>query len=250
MKIKKLKISELEPMRENPNEMKDNKFNSLVGAIEELGYDQPIKVFWNENKEKYEIVKGNHRYWALRTMGKGEEDEIECVIGEYETRDQALKDMVRDNVVKGELDPYKFTELWEKISDKYGEDVTKEMFGFLEEKELDRLIKEVKEGMSDDMKEKLEEAKEEIKTIDDLSLVLNRIFNEHGDTLEYNFMTFDYLKGGKICYIQASKENWKKIEEITKHCKDKGLDINKVIKIEMYDQGNVGQKESSGSDKD
>ena len=101
MEIKKIKIEELLPTEENPNKMPDNKFNSLVKAVEEIGYDQPCKVWWNEEKKKYEIVKGNHRYWALKLLGY---TEIDCVIGQYKDREQMLKDMVRDNIVKGELD--------------------------------------------------------------------------------------------------------------------------------------------------
>jgi len=230
MELKKIKIDDLLPTEENPNVMKDNKFNSLVKAIEEVGYDQPIKVWWNEEKKKYEIVKGNHRYWALKLKG---EIEIDCIIGEYPNRDLMLKDMVRDNTVKGELDPVKFTELYQKIADKYGQDITKEMFAFLEENEIKRLIKQVKKELPDDLKQKLEEAKEEIKSIDDLSFILNKLFNEYGDTLQFNFMIFKYSKWEESCYIKANKDNWKKIKEIAQYCKDNKKNINEVIKIEM-----------------
>jgi ParB-like chromosome segregation protein Spo0J len=233
MEIVKIKMKDLLPTEENPNVMSENKFNALVRAIEELGYDQPIKVWFNPERQKYEIVKGNHRYWALKILGLKDEDEVECVLGNYKNRDEMLKDMVRDNVVRGEIDPVKFTQLYDKISAKYGKDVTREMFSFIEEAELKRLYKEIKKELPEELKKKLEEAKEEIKTIDDLSIVLNKIFSQYGDTLKWNFMIFDYLKGGKCIYIRASKENWKKIEEIADYCTKNQKDINEVIKIEM-----------------
>jgi len=233
MKIVKIKLKDLQPTEENPNVMSENKFNALVKAIEELGYDQPIKVWFNSEIGKYEIVKGNHRYWALKTLGYTDEDEIECVVGEYENRDQMLRDMVRDNIVRGKLDPIKFTQLYEKISRKYGKELTREMFSFLEEEELNRLYKEIREQLPPELRRKLEEAKEEIRTIDDLSKVLNEIFSKYGDTLQWNFMVFDYLKGGKIMYIRASKENWEKLQQIAKYCVDNQKDINEVIRIEM-----------------
>lgn len=230
MEIIKIKIEDLLPTEENPNVMPDNKFNILVKTIEEVGFDQPLKVWWNEEKKKYEIVKGNHRYWALKILNK---TEIECVVGQYKTREEMLKDMVQDNIVKGKLDPLKFTKLYETISQKYGKDVTREMFGFLEESEMKRLYKEMKEALPEELRAKLEEAKDEIKTIDDLSIVLNRIFTDYGDTLTFNFMVFDYMKGGEILYIKASEANWNKIKEISKYCLDNKKDINEVIKIEI-----------------
>ena len=228
MKIIKLKIEDLLPIEENPNKMGDRKFNSLVKTIEEIGYDQPLKVWWNEEKKKYEIVKGNHRFWALKLLG---ETEIECVIGEYANRDEALKDLVRDNIVKGEIDPLKFTELYNKMIDKYGKDAVKEMYAFIDENEMKRLYKEVKEALPEELQKKLEEAKEEIKTIDDLSLVLNKIFSEYGDTLAFNLMVFDYLKGGQVFYIRCNKENWQKLMEIKQYCVDNKKDINEAIQI-------------------
>lgn len=229
MELQKLKLDDLLPTEENPNVMKDRKFNVLVKTIEEVGFDQPLKIWWNEEKQKYEIVKGNHRYWALKTLGW---TEVDCVVGTYANRDEMLKDLVKDNVVRGEMDPLKFAQLYDKVSAKYGKEITREMFGFLDQKEFERLYKEVKAALPEELREKLEEAREEIKTIDDLSIVLNRIFTQYGDTLQYNFMTFDYLRGGEIIYIRANKENWQKIEEITQYCKDNKLDINEVIKID------------------
>jgi len=239
-RIVKIKFGDLLPTEENPNRMKEGKFNALVKAIEELGYDQMIKCWYNEEKKKYEIVKGNHRYWALKVLGTKPEDLVDCVVGDYENRDEMLRDMVRDNTVKGQIDPIKFTELWNKLAKKYGREMVIEMFDFLSENEIKRLVKEARKGLpTEEMKRKLDEARKDIKTIDDLSVVLNKIFTEYGDTLKYNFMIFDYLKGGKVVYIRCSKENWQKIEEMASYCKEHQIDINEVIKID-YEQRDNG----------
>lgn len=228
LKIKKLNIDDLLPTEENPNVMKDSKFNSLTKTIEEVGYDQPCKVWWNEEKKKYEVVKGNHRFWAMKVLG---EKEIDCVIGEYPTRDDMLADMVRDNVVKGELDPVKFTKMYEQISDKYGKDMTRKMFEFLEEDELNRLIVEVKKQLPEELREKLDEARDEIKTIDDLSIILNRLFSEYGGTLPYNFMVFKYPGSEeKVMYVKCDKETWKGIEKMSKLCEENKVEINEYLK--------------------
>ncbi|MHA1305232.1 MAG: ParB/RepB/Spo0J family partition protein [Candidatus Heimdallarchaeaceae archaeon] len=233
MKIKKIPIDDLLPTEENPNKMKNRKFDVLVKTIEEVGYDQPIKVWWNKDLKKYEIVKGNHRYWAMKLLGK---KEVDCVIGDYKNREEMLKDLVRDNVVRGEIDPVKFTELFNKLGEKYQKEELKLMMGFVDEAEFKRLYKEIREALpSEEMKRRLDETKQEIRTIDDLSIVLNKLFAEYGDELRYNFMIFSYSNWEEQIYIRANKKNWQKIKEIVKICKDKGLDINEVIKIDIQD---------------
>lgn len=230
MKIVKLKLSELSPVLENPNKMKDGKFNSLVKTIEDIGYDQPMKVWWNESMKKYEIVKGNHRYWALRTLNIDEED---CVIGEYENRDEMLKDLVRDNVVKGQLDPVRFTDLFNKLSEKYQKEELKTMLGFADEAEFQRLYKEIRAKLPEEMQKKLDAARKEIKTIDDLSVVLNRIFFEHKDDLAYGFMVFSY-SGKQVYWIDMDKELKKLMDEIAEKCRADNLPMSEMVKMALF----------------
>jgi len=239
MKIVKIKLKDLSPTQENPNVMKDRKFDALVRAIEEIGYDQPIKVWWNKEKKKYEIVKGNHRYWGLKVLGLKDEDEVDCVLGQYKNRDEMLRDMVRDNIVRGSLDPVKFTELYDKISEKYGKELTREMFSFIEEAEMRRLYKEVKKGLPEELKRKLEEVKEEIKTIDDLSIVLNRLFAEYGDTLKYNFMVFRYSKWEEIMYIRCEKDVFQGAKRLAEIAQKKNIDMNDLLRQLFFEKKNI-----------
>ena len=69
---------------------------------------------------------------------------VPCIIGDYKSREEMLRDMVRDNIMKGQLDPLKFTQLYDKIAVKYGKETTRELFAFMEDNELKRLYKEIK----------------------------------------------------------------------------------------------------------
>lgn len=230
MKIIKVKIEELLPPPENPNVLSDKKFNDLVATMKEIGYDVPIKIWWNKDIKKYEIVKGSHRFWGLKTMG---ETEVECVLGEYETRDAMLSDMVRDNIIKGELDPIKFTNLYSKIGDKYGKEATRQMFAFLEDAELQRLVKEVKKQLPEELKERLEEAKDEIKTIDDLSIILNTLFQKYEGDLKYNFMIFKTGNMEEAMYIKCDKDVWLSARKIALECREDQKNINEKFR-EMF----------------
>jgi hypothetical protein len=69
------------------------------------------------------------------------------------------------------------------------------MFGFVDEEEFKKLIASTKDSLPKELQPSFEEAKNEIKTIDDLSNVLNKLFTNYGDTLPYGYMLIDY--GGK-----------------------------------------------------
>lgn len=47
------------------------------------------------------------------------------------------------------------------------------------------LIDDTRESLPPEMRKEFDKAKEEIKTVDDLSLVLNRLFTKYGSTLPY-----------------------------------------------------------------
>jgi len=60
---------------------------------------------------------------------------------------------------------------------------------------LRALIDDARKSLPPEMRKEFDKAKEEIKTVDDLSLVLNRLFTKYGSTLPYHYMIMDF--GGK-----------------------------------------------------
>ena len=125
---------------------------------------------------------------------------------------------------------------------KYGNDVMAEMMGFSDEKEFDKFYKQIKESLPSDLADKLDEVKDQIKTIDDLSIILNRLFNEYGDTLPYGFMILDY--GGKdSVWIQATKELWNIIKPLSQNVAYEKLNMSEVM-IEIL----KGNKKASDYD--
>jgi len=230
MEIKDLNIDEIITTAENPNVMDEKKFNQLYKVIEKEGFDQPIKVWWNEEIKKYEVVKGNHRYQVIKILGN---KTIPAVIGTYENRDEMLKDLVRDNIVKGKLDPIKFTQLFDKVSKDGSKDALKEVMGFTDEAEFTRVYKEVKDSLPEDLKKKLEKSKDQIKTIDDLSYVLNKMFAEYGDTLPIGFIVFNFGKETHF-WVKMDKELKDRMTALTDKCKEENIDIsiklNEILK--------------------
>jgi len=79
---------------------------------------------------------------------------------------------------------------------------------------LKKFYREIKASLPDELAKKLDKVKDQIKTIDDLSIVLNRLYNEYGDTLEYGFMIIGY--GGKdSLWVRADKQLWDVIKPLS-----------------------------------
>lgn len=226
--IKKIKVNSF-----NPNKMEDDKFNLLIGNIKEVGMNDPLQVV--KTKNEYLIVDGEHRYQACKLIGI---DKIPCIVVELAKEDDIKFQNMRTTLIRGKLDPVKFAKLYDDLSKKYGEEITKEMMGFVTDAEFERIYQAVKQELPEELRGKLEDAKEEIKSIDGLAQILNGLFNKYGGTLQYNYMFFDY-GGKKQIMIKCSQILWHNVEKITQMCEVEKKDINtimeKLIKVEYME---------------
>lgn len=223
--VKMIPIDQIDRNYENVNVMSDVEFNDLVAKIQKRGFDQPVKVWWNPEINKYEVIKGNHRFEAAKFLGF---KEIPCIVGQYEHRDDAMADGISDNITRGQIDPEKFTKEYNKLKKKYGIDKTMAMMTISSQKTLAKLIKEARDMLPDDLKRKFDEAKKDIKDIDDLSLILNTLFTEYGHTLDYGFMFFTF--GGHIqLMVRMTKRLRLLTEKLTNLCEKEKTQINGVF---------------------
>jgi ParB/RepB/Spo0J family partition protein len=229
MKILETKIIPIEhirPLSENPRRMTEEEFNALVENIERVGYNQPLVVWWNEADQIYELVKGHRRYDAIKYLGQ---TEIECKIAEYPNREEMIMDAMADNINVGHFDPIKMMDLFKGLQAKgYDEKVIRERMAITSDAQLKRLIKQFENELPEALAEKLKAVRGEIKTIDDLSNILNQLFTEYGDTLDFNFMVFAYGNKQHL-YIKSSNKNWKNINAVKDFCKIKKIDINEAL---------------------
>lgn len=184
----------------NPQKMTDREFNALVENIRQVGLIDPLQVVPLPDG-RYRVIGGNHRLQALRIL---EYDHVQCVICEDFDEDISKLQSVRMNVIHGKLDPERFIRLHDEMVKKYGKEAI-DLFMITDEKVLKSLMKDVKEGLPPEIAKKMEEAKKEIKTVDDLGRVLNEIFSKHGDTLKYGFLVFSF--GGKEHHYVEMDQN-------------------------------------------
>lgn len=243
-KIKKLKKLKLERSKlevydipldlivlsdENPNEQDDTTFDQLVEGIAKEGVDEPVLVVpirKGKDKGKYLMASGEHRYKAAKLKGL---KTIPGIIKSEWDDDQRKIELVRRNTLKGNLNPEKFTQLFNDLSKKYDKALLQTMMGFTKRDAFDKVYKEVSKSLPPEQKKKLEEARENITSVDDLSSVLNTIFKEHGSELDYGFLVFSF--GGKNHhYIKCDTKLDKMLKSVEAECSQHGINIADVMK--------------------
>lgn len=223
-------IDDIFPNEWNVNEMKPDVFNRLVKEIKEVGYIEPIQVVSTEGG-KYKIIGGEHRYFACKFLGY---KKLPCIV----LKDEKFKDenlqkfiSVRLNVLRGKINPEKFVKLYDELADKYGADNLQELLGIVDTKEYNNLLKDigrslVESGVSKDKADEFVKKSEKLKSLDSIGDLLNEIMVKHGNTLEYDFMIFNY--GGKnIYWFKVDKKVKKILDDI---CEKAVCDKKKISK--------------------
>lgn len=222
----------------NPNRQSDKVFKNLVSNIEENGFLEAVVVAPitgamrstyltnDDGGEYFLIVGGAHRRDAGVMLGM---TAIPCIVKEDWNEDMVKFQNMRLNMLKGRIDPMKFASLYEEMQRKgYEEDLLRAQMGLVEEKALKNLIKNVKENLPKPVAEALESRQDSVRNQDDLGRVLNELFSQHGSTLPFGFMVFDY--GGKTNYwIPMTKETKAVMDDLSKTTFEEKLDLNVVI---------------------
>lgn len=188
---------------DNPNVEDERTFDILVEKIRTHGFDEPVIVV-PRAAGGYEIVSGHHRCKAARVLGY---KQVPCVI--KTGWDETTKDIevISRNNVRGKVNPDKFSAYWRKLAKRNVDpEVTRRLMGFTTKDAFDKIYKAAEDSITDPVKKKkLADAKETIRSVDDLSSVLNTIFKENGSELDHGFLVFSF--GGKNHhYVQIDKE--------------------------------------------
>lgn len=223
---KMVPIEALIPNEENPNEMTDAEFNLLYDNMEQVGFTDAVLVKALDDGT-YRIVGGHHRWEVAKLIGF-EEVPVTVITDAQFDEDQERFQLVRHNVIKGKMSPQKFLKLYEQMADKYAEDILIESFGFANEEEFRRLVKKTAENLPNDMKSQFLEAAEEIRTIDELSTLLNKLFTVHGDSLPYGYMFLDF-GGQDSIWLRMEKATKKSVEKVAQICRENSRTMDSVV---------------------
>lgn len=233
-----LPISSLVVHELNPNKMSDAEFNLLYDNIEQVGFVDPIFVR-KLSDGTYRVIGGHHRLEVAKLL---DFVEVPCTVIESEhfTEDEEKFQIVRMNMIRGKMDPKKFIDLWQSLSGQYAEEVIAESFGFADEKEFEKMIRQTKAKLPKDMQAAFDEGAKEIKTIDQLSKLLNALFSQHGDSLPYGYMLIDFGSQDSI-WLRMSNDTRKALLKIGGRCRTEQRTMDDLIGglIEMAAEGKL-----------
>ena len=263
--FKHVAIEEIRPNAWNPQEMDDKEFNALAESMAE-GMIDPIQIVplaeGDPKGAKYVILGGEHRWEVAKTLGW---ENIPCIVLTDERfADEDLQKFItlRMNVIRGKINPEKFRDMYEEMVERYDHEALQQLMGFADSDQFDKLVGGVKDalkatGLPPEALQEFAEVVEEMKTVDDLSNILNRLFTKYGDTLKNHFMVFAF--GGKEhLFIKCDKALWKKVKDLSAQTLEERISITsvlndmfdglKLINLKKYDRVTSEEPESFASE--
>jgi len=226
-----LDIEEIVENPWNPNEQDPIVFNELVYDIENEGFDEPIQVVHLSEEDpeyakgkRYRIIGGEHRFKAVKVLGW---ETIPAVLKDYVTEEEQKIKTVRRNTLRGELNRKKFTQLVNSLDRRRDEELALAL-GMQSKEGLEKFLVSEEGKYSPDLAEQMAGVKREETAIKNLSMILNKLFAEYGDTVKHSYMFFTY--GTKLhVMVMMSRELQKKVDGIMWHCEEKTKDVNEVL---------------------
>lgn len=224
-------VDDLAPNEANPNEESDAIFTQLVESIREDGFTQPVIVA-EQTDEGYPIIAGEHRWRAAKVLGM---PEIPVVVLPITEDDQQRIRLVRDNAVRGKIDPVRFTKLFNDLANRYGQDAVRRMMGVVEDSTFQKMYRDVRKSLPREVKKRLDQTKTEIANVDDLALTIRKIMTEAGPQLDQSFVTFSF-GGREHMLIRCGPRAWRNLQRIAEEAETEGVDFNARVNqlLEMY----------------
>jgi len=196
IKLEMLSVDSISVNEWNPNEMAAFELNQLAGDVATTGFLQPILVA-PLSGGKYRIIDGEHRFEVAKICDMKDVPAI-VVSGdaEYGNVDWQKFQTVRMNRLRGKLNRKKFDALIEDLASRHPLNEVAEKLVFEDPSYIENLLESARNTLpTKGMKDEFDKAKDAVKTIDDLTVLLNRIYSRYGETLDYGYMVFDF--GGK-----------------------------------------------------
>jgi len=225
-----LPIELLHPNEWNPNEEPAHTFDTLVEEIKTDGFKDPLTVvpdFAEEFGEgHYIIIGGEHRYRAAKVLSY---EQLPCYIEDSWTEEEAKLKTVKLNLLRGELNPAKFTKLVHDLEHRYDFQQLPDLFGFFSLKDMAKFMLEDKSKKEKTFLDGLmEEARKEKFAVDSLTDIVATIFSTSAATLDQDYLFFTY-KGKTHLVVLCDKTVFDTVKKVVQYLETSGESINEFV---------------------
>lgn len=225
-------VDRIVPAPLNPNKMNEKSLAVLKETVKENGFLDAINIIPLSDGKTFQINGGEHRWTVAKQAGMKEVPADIMIDPKWQNEDEQEYQLVRFNVIKGDMDPEKMVKLYNKAAAKVGSEKVAKLLGYTNDAALNKVIKQVtqemKQTLPPDLAKQFEEQAKEAKSVGDLNKIIQTLFKEHGDTVKYSFMVFTF--GGKEhIYIAMNKTVHEAMKKILAKAKEKHLDVNDLL---------------------
>jgi hypothetical protein len=227
----RVKINQIHPNEWNPNQQSDETFNMLVEEIREDGFDHPVNLVPCECGEiaglHYKLIGGEHRWRSAHVLGMPEI--LAVVHTDWDEIQQKLK-TVRRNLLSGDLNPQKFTELVRSLDGRIDRASLPKLMGFTDDREFEKsLLKDSSKARDKSFVDSLmDDAKKAKVATDTITDIVANIFAGSDETLPANFLLFGYKGKTHLCVL-CDEQTWKAVTGMIDQIKLDGTRVTEFL---------------------
>jgi len=197
--------------------------------VERTGFLQPILVAPQEDG-MYRIIDGEHRYEIAKLCDM---ETIPAVVLTKERDEDFQKfQTVRMNKLRGRLNKLKLRHLVEDLVERHTVTEVAERLLFDKEEDIAELIQDARKFLpTDELKEKFDAAVDDVKTLDDLTTLLNRLYLQYGESLDAGFMIFDFGGQDHFWVRLNSRNELRKIKKKADLVRNSGYNFASALSL-------------------
>jgi len=223
--FKLIPVKDLIPFEHNPQEQSGATFAALVESMKEMGMAETVMVSGPFENKKYKIVSGHHKVDSAKVLGA---PEIPCMVVPPMSDDDLAMYIVKMNMIRGQLNPHRFTKLFNELRRRYSPEELRKKMGISSEAVWNKIYRDVRKSLPPDVIKDLDKTKKEVTDIDGLARTIQGIFTKHGDQLQQQFLVFEY--GGKThLLLKMSSRTAANVERLVAEADEKKLDLNLYV---------------------
>ena len=134
-------------------------------------------------------------------------------------------------MLHGTVDPDKFTAFHEYLKEKFGAEQVQGLLAITDAKAFQKLVGTLKKNVKKTLPASMKGAADKLdgaKTVEDISRIVQDIFQKHGQTADKSYMVFTHA-GQTHIYVAMEPDVNRDARRLVKLAKERGLNMNDIL---------------------